>query len=226
MTDTSTNTQSHDAHSDEGLKSSLQVQLVVFTLDHEEYAVPIIDLQEIIKVPEITPIPNAPVFIKGILNLRGKIIVVIDLERKFNLLREGETILKHIIITEINGVGFGVLVDEVIEVLNIEKNLIQPAPSLVSSKIHADYLKGVVVLTREHKIMSTITASSDQRANEANLPDTSSPSLKDQSTGSNASDDSRLLIVIDLSRILQESELLGVNETVAHVQESANVLIK
>lgn len=179
-----------------GKKSSAElVQLVVFTLDTEEYAVPITDLQEIIKVPEITPIPNSPRFIKGILNLRGKIVVVIDLEKRFQLAREVEKELKHIIITEINGASFGVVVDEVIEVLTVSKEVIQPTPSLVSSKIHSDYLNGVVVLQKD-------CSKNDPEKKNAD------------GGGEGSTEESRLLILINLSKILQEKDLAEAGEIV------------
>lgn len=149
-----------------------QVQMVVFDLDKEEYAVPIDELKEIIKIPEITPLPSAPEFIKGILNLRGKIVVVIDLEKRFNLNRENKIPSTHIIISEVEGNSFGIIVDKVSEVLRVPISAVKPSPSLVSTKIHADYLKGVVVL------------------------------------------DNRLIILLDLVKLLQEQELLKIGEEI------------
>lgn len=122
------------------------VQLVVFELDTQEYAIPIEDLREIIRIPEIAPVPNAPDFIRGILNLRGTIVVVIDLEKRFHLAHERAASASHIVIADVNGSTFGVVVDKVAEVLRVPISKIQSAPSLVSSKIHAEHLKGVVVL--------------------------------------------------------------------------------
>ncbi len=196
------------------------MQLVVFTLDAEEYAVPITDLQEIIKVPDITPIPNAPHFIKGILNLRGKIVVVIDLEKRFRLVREEARELKHIIITEINKTSFGVVVDEVIEVLTIPVKSVQPTPALVSSKIHADYLKGVVVLKGGQKVNHKSPSEAPKLVIGGDSKSTDQASV--DKTGKNesravAASDSRLLILIDLSKILHEKELLAVTESVERV---------
>ena len=164
-----------------GQKAETLVQLVVFELDKEEYAVPIEDLREIIRIPEIAPVPNSPEFIRGILNLRGTIVVVIDLEKRFHLVREGKTPPEHIVITEVSGSTFGVVVDRVSEVLRVPVSKIQPTPSLVSSKIHAEYLKGVVVLEEAQKV-ATETAKS------------------------------RLLILLDLPKMLQEDELLNVTK--------------
>jgi len=120
-------------------------QIIVFELDKEEYALKITDLREIISLPTITPIPNAPEFIRGIFNLRGKIVVIVDLEKRFNFKKDDSIISKHVIITEVNGNDFGVVVDEVKEVLRVPVSSIKPTPQLISSKIHAEYLSGVIV---------------------------------------------------------------------------------
>lgn len=163
-----------------GQKAETLVQLVIFELDKEEYAVPIEDLREIIRIPEIAPVPNSPEFIRGILNLRGTIVVVVDLEKRFHLVRESKAPPQHIVITEANGSTFGIVVDHVSEVLRVPVSKIQPTPALVSSKIHAEYLKGVVVMEEGAK--------------------------------------SRLIILLDLPKMLQEGELLNVK---AIVTESA-----
>lgn len=161
-------------------KAETLIQLVVFELDKEEYAVPIGDIREIIRIPEIAPVPNAPEFIRGILNLRGTIVVVIDLEKRFHLAREGKAPPEHIVITEVNGSTFGIVVDKVSEVLRVPVSKIQPTPSLVSSRIHADYLKGVAVLEEAANAIAEASKS-------------------------------RLIILLDLPKMLQEGELLNIN---------------
>lgn len=167
------------------------MQLVVFELDNEEYAVEIADLQEIITIPEITPIPNAPHFISGILNLRGKISVVVDLEKRFNLVRDGEKRVEgNIIITEVDGNNFGVIVDKVSEIITVPVSSVQATPALVSSKIHVDYLKGVVVMIDQNK-------KGDQ----------------------DKKNSSRLVILLDLQKMLQEKELLQLGKTIKDVTD-------
>jgi purine-binding chemotaxis protein CheW len=177
----------------EAEKKKKNIQVVVFGLDQEEYAVEITDLQEIIKIPDITPIPNAPEFISGILNLRGKIVVVIDLEKRFSLVREDSQKAKHIIITEIEGSNYGVLVDQVNEVLRISEDSIQPTPDLVSAKINADYLSGVIVLDKKNK---------------------ESAAKEDESGDVKSEDASRLIILLNLKKLLQEKELLQLGEII------------
>lgn len=172
-------------------KESENTQLVVFELDNEEYAVEIIDLQEIIRIPEITPIPNAPKFISGIFNLRGKIIVVVDLEKRFNLTRDVDIAgTGHIIITEVNDNNYGIIVDRVSEIINVPKTIIQPTPELISTKIHADYLKGVVVMDEDGRY-------TDKRED-------------DQAK-------TRLIILLDLHKMLQEKELLSLGKEISEV---------
>lgn len=136
---------------DKEKKITERIQLVVFSLDNEEYAVDIKELKEVIKIPVITPLPNSPEFIKGILNLRGRIVVVVDLEKRFNLIRENKTTSKHIIVIESEGTDFGVVVDHVKEVLWVDKDLIHNPSELASAKIKTDYIKGVVVVGEKEK---------------------------------------------------------------------------
>jgi|GEM_PF-532453 len=118
------------------------VQLIVFDLAEEEYCVRIGDVKEIIRTGDITQIPDSPEFIAGVINVRGNIIPVFDLSEMF-FLAEGEE-SKHIIVTEQGENTFGLMVDGVTEVLRVEEGEIKPAPKVIKSKIHGDYLKGVV----------------------------------------------------------------------------------
>jgi len=171
---------------EEKKKAEEYIQMMVFELDGEEYAVPLTELQSVILIPEITPIPNAPEFITGVLNLRGKVVVVIDLEKRFDLVRENKIQPKHIIVVEIQDNLYGVLVDEVREVLQIPKSSIRPTPDLVSTKIKADYLEGVIVLDDE----------------------------KEQAKDKDGEEHSRLLIYLDLGKLLQEKELLQLGKEI------------
>ena len=185
------------------------VQLVVFDLDNEEYAVPIEDLREIIRIPEIAPVPNAPEFIRGILNLRGTIVVVVDLEKRFKLTREGAAPSAHIIITQIKDSTFGLIVDKVSEVLRVPVSKIKPTPSLVSSKIHADYLKGVAVLETENSTKE-LTEEECRRL-----------LAERQSQKATKTSKTRLIIILDLPKMLAEEELLRVGSLVGEAAQKA-----
>lgn len=122
-------------------------QIVVFTLGNEEYGVGILDVREIVKTGTITMIPNAPDFLKGVINLRSKIVGVIDLEKRFLLKREDEEYTgKHIVIAEIGDGTFGLLVDEVTDVLRLPKEDVKLPPEMITKKIGIDYVKGIGTL--------------------------------------------------------------------------------
>lgn len=190
-----------DQTADEQKKIEDTLQIIVFSLDKEEYGVLIDDIREIIKMTDITPVPDAPNFIRGILNLRGKIVVIIDLEKKFNLKREHNIHPEHIIITEVDENNFGVIVDVVTEVLRVPVSNIKSTSSLVAAKIEADYLSGVVVLGCEDKQNIKIQTASGKKNAQKEKPD-KGDSIKDTEC------QSRLIILLDLIKILDEKELL------------------
>lgn len=119
------------------------LQQVVFTLAGEEYGIEILDVRRIIKAENITMIPNAPDFLKGVINLRSQIIGVIDLEKMFLLERDDEHLSKHILIVELGNSTYGLLVDEVTEILRLAKSNIKPAPQIITKKLGAEFVKGV-----------------------------------------------------------------------------------
>lgn len=120
------------------------VQLVIFRLRDEEFGVDIGAVLEIARVMEITHIPEAPLFIKGVINLRGQVLPVIDLAEQFGLEPEDKLPkTARIVITEICGQTIGLLVDDVPHVLKIPSENIEQAPELICSRIKRDYIKGV-----------------------------------------------------------------------------------
>lgn len=121
------------------------IQLIVFNLGDEELGATIDQIREIIRVGPITLIPNSPDFIKGVANVRGEITVAVDLKERFFLHTKKETESKHMIITEQEGNLFGLMVDEVTEVLRIPETEIKPAPKLVTRKERV-YINGVLTL--------------------------------------------------------------------------------
>ena len=124
-------------------------QLVSFRIGEEEFGVDILMVQEIIRLPTITPIPNAPRFILGMINLRGRIIPVIDLRQRLRIRgnRPPATDRKtRILIVEIFNHVTGFIVDSVSEVMKVSVSEIEPTPHLVVSSIDAEYIKGVIKL--------------------------------------------------------------------------------
>ncbi|GMU94908.1 MAG: chemotaxis protein CheW [Ignavibacterium album] len=109
------------------------LQLVSFMIGNEEYAVDIFYVKEINRLSQITKVPNAPDFIEGVINLRGRIIPVIDLRIKMGLPKKGYDKDSRIIVIEDENILVGFLVDSVREVLRIPKLVIEEPPEMVTS---------------------------------------------------------------------------------------------
>ena len=121
------------------------IQLIVFNLGGEEFSADIRQVREIILRGFITPIPDSPQFIRGVTNVRGEITVVIDLKARFFLSTGKEIEERHIVITEQEKNLYGLMVDEVTEVLRIPEKDIKPTPELVT-RIDRTYIRGVITL--------------------------------------------------------------------------------
>ena len=126
----------------EATYSGNDIQLVVFKLGREEYGVSILQVQEIKRITEITRVPHSPDYIKGVMNLRGSVLPVIDLKKRLNLPPEEYTDDTRIIIIKVEEIVVGMIVDAVSEVTTIDQNSIEP-PQAVVGGIAADYLSGV-----------------------------------------------------------------------------------
>lgn len=123
----------------EGKKSDLKDRYLTFCLKEEVYAIPLLEVKEVIEVSTATPIPNAPSYLKGIINLRGQVISIIDFRTKLKMPPGEVTPKSAIIILDLNGEQtFGVIVDRLQSVITIEDNKIQEAPYK-----NDDYIVGV-----------------------------------------------------------------------------------
>ncbi len=118
------------------------LQLVTFRLAKEEYSIDILRVQEIIRHMEITRVPKAPDFVDGVINLRGRVIPVLDLRKRFGLPVNERTDETRIIVVDINDKTVGFKVDAVSEVLRLAADKVEPPPSLVAG-IDSEYIKGV-----------------------------------------------------------------------------------
>ncbi len=118
------------------------LQLVTFSIGSEEFGVDILKVIEIIRTMEITKVPKAPAFVEGVINLRGLVIPIIDLRRRFGLAEKAGDSDTRIIVIEINGMSVGFVVDSVSEVLRIPANTVEPAPPVVAG-VDSDYISGV-----------------------------------------------------------------------------------
>ena len=126
---------------------SEQSQLVTFQLGEELYAINIMDVKEIVRVQEIRALPNAPSYVEGIFNLRGEIIPIINLHKRFHLKKafnsEEDELLSGFIIIEVDKMKLGVIIDRISRVVSIEKDNIQPPPQMLTG-IGSEYIQGVV----------------------------------------------------------------------------------
>lgn len=118
------------------------LQLVTFSIGEEEFGVDILKVQEIIRTMEITKVPRAPAFVEGVINLRGKVIPIIDLRRRFGLQSRNHDKHTRIIVIEISNMIVGFVVDSVSEVLRIPANTVEPPPPVVAG-LESEYISGV-----------------------------------------------------------------------------------
>ena len=136
-----------------------EVQLVCFRLAKEEYAISIMKVQEIIRVGQITALPNAPVHISGIINLRGSVLPVIDMRVLFNMATSERTEQNRIVVVDIAGKTTGLIVDSVSEVLRVAKSQIEPPPTLIADS-DTHYIDGVAKLQDGKRLITLIHADS------------------------------------------------------------------
>lgn len=131
-------------------------QIVSFRLANEEYGVEITKVQEIILVGEITRVPQAPPYIKGLINLRSTVIPIIDLRLRFGLVEEPPLDDTRIMVVNVGGRTMGVIVDAVSEVMRISQDQIAPPPPTVMG-LGRDYLIGLAKLENRLLILLDIT---------------------------------------------------------------------
>lgn len=140
------------------------MQYVTFTLENEVYGINVMQVQEVLREIEVAPVPGAPHYVLGIINLRGNVVSVIDGRARFGLPAVESTQLTRIIVIEAQQQIIGILVDSVAEVVDVEADEVETAPN-VGSNDASRYIDGVV------------------------------------------NRDDRLLIVVDLNKLLTEAEL-------------------
>lgn len=124
-----------------------QLQLVTFQLGVEQYGIDIMEVEGIVKIEDVRSVPNAPAYVEGIFNLRGDIIPVINLHRRFHIKRpelaEGDELLSGFVIIRVEGMQLAVMIDKVERVVTVDQNAIQKPPEMISG-IGAEYIEGVV----------------------------------------------------------------------------------
>lgn len=138
-----------------------EVQLACFKIGAELYALDIMRIKEIIRPQKLTPVPKAPSFIEGVINLRGAVIPVADMRKRFDQSISAENRKNRIIVCSLVGKIVGLLVDEVTEVKRFGRQDIAPAPQFIKGP-QADYFLGVarhdgdlIMLIDLEKVLST-----------------------------------------------------------------------
>ncbi len=121
-------------------------QYLSFKLDEEEFALDISKVREVLDFTKITKVPQTPEFMKGVINLRGSVVPVVDLNKKFSIKDTQKTVNTRIIIGEVDIEGdsviLGVLADSVHEVMELDPESIEPAPR-IGTKLNTDFIKGM-----------------------------------------------------------------------------------
>lgn len=137
----------NDASESKRSLEQLAGKYMMFKLDKEAYGLEILKVREIIGLMEITKVPKTSDYMRGIINLRGKVIPVIDLRLKFGMEQAEETEQTVIIVVQLSveneTLTMGLMVDEVLEVADIQKDNLEPTPSFGGSQIDTDFILGI-----------------------------------------------------------------------------------
>lgn len=131
----------------------MDLQQVIFKLDHEEYGLDIMKVNGIEKYQEVVKVPNSPEYIEGIINLRGEVLPIYSLRKKFNLEKKVVDDETKIIVTYANDMKIGFVVDSVTEILYIKEEEIEVTPKIVTG-ISRKYIKSVA--KKEHRMIILI----------------------------------------------------------------------
>lgn len=118
------------------------IQWVTFRLDNEKYGIKVMQVQEVLRMTEIAPVPGAPDYVLGIINLRGNVVTVIDTRRRFGLMDAEPDDATRIVIVEADNQVVGILVDSVAEVMDLRASEIETAPN-VGNDESSKYIQGV-----------------------------------------------------------------------------------
>ena len=121
----------------------MDYQLVTFNLDEEEFGIDILKVQEIIRTVEITVVPKMPSYMEGVINLRGKVIPVVNLRTRFNKSQAEQSNNTRIVVVNLNNITVGLLVDSVSEVLRLSEDVVEPPPPIMEGGMDTEYIKSV-----------------------------------------------------------------------------------
>lgn len=130
------------------------VQLTAFKIGDEEYVVDILRVREVIRPVKITPVRRGPKFVDGVINLRGSVIPVVDMRRRFAI-EEGDSRSRRIVILGVDGLTVGLIVDSVTEVVRVSRTSIQPAPGLLDGR-RAPFFLGICVYKGRQLVLLSV----------------------------------------------------------------------
>ena len=150
---------SSSGHSSQAAEDPI-LQYVTFRLDEETYGINVMQIQEVLRYTEIAPVPGAPDYVLGIINLRGNVVTVIDTRKRFGLSQSEVSDHTRIVVLELEGQVIGVLVDSVAEVVYLRQSEIESAPN-VGNEESARFIQGVcnkngelIILVEFEKMLS------------------------------------------------------------------------
>jgi len=135
-----------------------EIQLVIFKIGKEEFAVNIRQVREIVRLIPITPIPRCADFIEGVVNLRGQVLIIMDLAKRLNLKPSPHGEKTRIVVVEVNDSSIGMIVDDVTEVLRLPENSIVKTPDLTDIDITKKYITGIGKLKDRLLILIELSA--------------------------------------------------------------------
>jgi purine-binding chemotaxis protein CheW len=139
------------------VKDVIKIEVVVFKVDEEEFALKISTIKEIIRVPVLTKIPDAPQYISGLCSLRGDLLPVIDSRKLFGMPDKDLAESSRIIVAEIHGKQVGLVSDKVSEVISVEENAIKEPPSSLKG-IDGGVIKGILILENGKRVVMLLEA--------------------------------------------------------------------
>ncbi|KNY26298.1 chemotaxis protein CheW [Pseudobacteroides cellulosolvens] len=132
--------------------SFTEIQLVTFHLGHEEFGANIMNVKEIVRVTDITKVPNAPSYIEGVCNLRGSVLPIIDGRSRLSMEKKEKDENSRVLVIDINGKATGMIVDKVSEVMRVNTSEVEPPPAVIKN-IDTDYISGVVKLNSGKRLI-------------------------------------------------------------------------
>jgi len=134
----------------------MENQIVIFQLGSEFFGADIAKVESIIKIQSITQLPHAPNFVEGVTNLRGKVLPVIDLRKRFGLPAQETNKNSRIIVVSVDQIEVGMIVDEVSEVLTIPEGAVEAAPAIVTT-VNSSFIKGIAKIEERLVILLNLT---------------------------------------------------------------------